>query len=220
METWVVILIVVFLIIIIAIIIIWVFVFRGNVPANALKYGDIVSVNMKNEVSDRDGPMIPCGIKFIDTSTCKNNVVVVTSSVTAPSNTVKSWTFNSTTKKKGEPVLYGDDVIITSGTGGNLDICGMTNNVESCGDNIGISTGVGHLTIRKRQKLTDTTDTSNFVIKNTNLSILNKTSNIRLSICGSVDDCSLCSDSTDTSCAFNVTLRTADSNNVWSISDI
>lgn len=223
METWVIILIIVFLVIIIAIILIWFFLFKGKttvIPTNGLKYGDIVSVNMVTPTSFFNGPLIPCGVEFIDIKTCKNNVVVTTSTATEPSNTVKSWTFNSSTKKIGEPIEYGDEVIITSKTGGNLDICGVSNNVANCGDNIGISTGVGHSTIWKIQKLTDSIDTGKFVVKDTNLFIFNKSSNLRLSACGNTNDCSLCTGSSSVNCSLNVTLRTSNSDNIWSISSI
>ena len=231
METWVIILIfVIIIIIIIVCILIWYFVYKDNPtdsitvipptnPTSPLKYGDNVSINMVNIVTNFNGPLIPCGTKFINLNVCKQNVVVVNSNANSLSNTLKSWKFTSATKSIGTPISYGEDVFITSETGGKLDICGKTDSAI-CGDNVGISTppiGVGSLW--QIQKI-GTTNTSAFVMPNVNLYIHEKNSNKRLSICNYIDSCTVCKDSTSKDCSLNVSLRSDNNSNIWNILNI
>ena len=221
MSKWVYVIIIIIIILLIVGIVILYFVFRNKsttnsgvspIPQLPLKYGDIISINSVNG----SGPLIPCGVAFIDTNTCKNNVIVSSnSSGETPSNTVKSWTINSATKKTGDSIFYGDEVIITSATGGNLDICGVTDTTK-CGDNIGITTEVGNSALWIIQK---TGLTSKPVTINTKLTILNKSANLTLSLCGSTDDCSLCTGATE-NCSLNATLRPDSALNVWTLSRI
>jgi len=192
------------LIILVIVVLVWYFFFFSSIPTNALKYGDNIKIVSNNS---NKGSIVPCG--DLDDPKCKNNVVIRESNT--QSN--ETWTVKSTSKKNGSAVLYGDDVIFTSSTGGNLFLCGMAA-PSQCGRNVGLSSGTDDTSLWTFQKISTTdTSTNNFVILNTDLLINSKSANIKLSVCGSVPQCGI-----------NVTLRTDDpsstTNKIWQVQTV
>lgn len=193
------------LIILVIVVLVWYFYFFRAIPTNALKYGDNIKIVSNNS---NKGSIVPCGDP--DDPKCKSNVVIRESNT--QSN--ETWTVKSTSKKNGSAVLYGDDVIFTSATDGNLFLCGMTPSSQ-CGRDVGLSLGTDDTSLWTFQRITTTTDTTtnNFVILNTDLLINSKSANMKLSVCGSVPECGI-----------NVTLRTDDpsstNNRIWQVQTV
>ena len=151
----------------------------GTVPTNAVKFGDTIPVF--NIDSTFGGYLFICGPSG---SGCNANCA--TSNNIAGFGESPLWTITSTTNiANGTPVQYGQNFTLRGSTNNSyLGYCGNTNNI--CGTNIGTRLQTNNTTTWKFDKLTSTnTNNTNFILKNTNLIIVNNdTDNNKLTVCG------------------------------------
>lgn len=230
MKTWIIVLIfIIFLIFIFVIgILIWYFFFGpgvkkssfststspGPIPNNILKYGDIIRIYNNNSTVGFRGYMVPCGtITTNSKNKCLNYVVVRYNDSLKKDNesSLEQWKITSSTKAEGSPVLYNDDILIKTLNNNTLELCG-TIEEASCSDRTGISKSSDVTTTNIWNILPINVNSTGTVSKNTDLYIINKSTNKKLSVCRGLEGCGL-----------NVSLRTDNPPNItriWQIQNI
>lgn len=194
-TTWIIIIVIVIIIIIAIGIAVYFLVFRknptsptdpitptnpsGNIPSNAIKYGDTVSIF--NTSTDFGGYAYLCGT----VSGGSINVAIRT-------EPFKQWKIVDTSlNSTGGPIQYGQEFKLQTVEGSEnryLGYCGAT--IVQCGTNV-----CGKLLPQERtttwtfKKLSTSSD-NDYVIPNTNLEILNTDMDKNnLSVCGTTENC-------------------------------